>query len=236
MADAAQEAAECGLKGHIISKVDQAGDQLRANDAQRKKDEALARQKGKQPPGTTVKTGRNACGMLNHEWSRCTLKGHPDANRTREPWAETEVGRRYAAAGKSSLKFAENEHGTKVSMGAVKEPKKADKKPWVKKGKSTLRSDAPLLAVICSTDPSYLIAGRLHGTQNITNSNTPLTSMQVKTLIDSGAVQGDYCSRAVGDWVRQHYPECWCAADSEEEITLATEGSSTTSLGTCIVI
>jgi hypothetical protein len=93
-----------------------------------------------------------------------------------------------------------------------------------------------MLAALCSTsDPSYLIAGRIHANHEITNPAIPFTSMQVHALIDSGGVHGDYCSRAVGEWVRQHYPDCWRAADSEEEISLATKGSSTTSLGTCHV-
>jgi hypothetical protein len=58
--------------------------------------------------------------------------------------------------------------------------------------------------------------------------------MQVDTLLDTGAVQGDYCSRAVGDYVRQHCPENWRAADEEETIALAASGTSTMALGSCI--
>ncbi|KAJ1395250.1 hypothetical protein B484DRAFT_407649 [Ochromonadaceae sp. CCMP2298] len=41
-----------------------------------------------------------------------------------------------------------------------------------------------------------------------------------------GAVLDNYCSEAVGDWVREHHPDCWDADINTEPVDLACIGSS----------
>jgi hypothetical protein len=107
------------------------------------------------------------------------------------------MGLRYAAQGKTQVKYRQDEKDNKIVMPG---------------------------------------AEILRGTCDVTNTLTPSAYMQVNSLLDAGAVLGNYCSRAVGDWVHQHRPECWRTAGGVEEIALATEGASTTSLGSCFII
>ncbi|KAJ1384894.1 hypothetical protein B484DRAFT_426023, partial [Ochromonadaceae sp. CCMP2298] len=64
-----------------------------------------------------------------------------------------------------------------------------------------------------------------------------IKAKKVKALLDTGAVVGNYCSIAVGEWTRQHFPQCWSDTESTESVDLATNGSSTEPLGSiCIDI
>ncbi|KAJ1397548.1 hypothetical protein B484DRAFT_406937, partial [Ochromonadaceae sp. CCMP2298] len=192
---AIQEATECGLAARRIPQIDHAGDRVRLdNDKRRRVD--TDRLKNTDPPAEG--TPCNACGKINHKRRDCKLKNHPDSNKTREPWATSDCGRRYAKAGKSELKWGENEDEGQITMGPSMLTKpttnnKGDKPKWQQK-----------------KDKAH-----------------PYPGMQVETLLDTGAVQGDYCSRAVGYYVRQHCPENWQAADEEETIALAASGTST---------
>ncbi|KAJ1397475.1 hypothetical protein B484DRAFT_425037 [Ochromonadaceae sp. CCMP2298] len=110
---AIQEATECGLAARRIPKVDHAGDRVRVDDDKRRRGE-IDRQRDPTPaegdPG-------NACGKVNQKWRVCKLKHHPHVNKTREAWAASEVGRRYERAGKSELKWGEDENGGQITMG-----------------------------------------------------------------------------------------------------------------------
>ncbi|KAJ1419366.1 hypothetical protein B484DRAFT_400203 [Ochromonadaceae sp. CCMP2298] len=198
---AIQEATECGLAARRIPKVDPAGDRVRTNDEKHRRGETDRQRDPTPADGDPC----NACGKVNHKWRDCKLKTHPHVNKTREAWATSEIGRRYAKAGKSELKWGEDENGGPVTMGPAQIPYKS--KPDHKGGKG----DKPKWQQ--KKDKAHSGPG-----------------IQVETLLDTGAVQGDYCSRAVGDYVRQHCLEDWQAADEEESIALAASGTSTMAL------
>ncbi|KAJ1399359.1 hypothetical protein B484DRAFT_471537, partial [Ochromonadaceae sp. CCMP2298] len=205
-----QEAAECGM-GRRPSKQDQDPETVPRGEQQIKSAEAQARLRAESVP----EGGCTGCGMLKHGLKDCRLTQHPHFNKSSQPWAASSMGQRYAAQSKTQLKYGQDVKDNKIVMpGAA--PKKsfdkgAKKQPW--QGKR----------------------GSLRGTCDITNTLTPPAYMQVNSLLDTGAVLGNYCSRAVGEWVRQHRPECWRTAEGVEEIALATEGASTTSLGSCFI-
>jgi hypothetical protein len=152
--------------------------------------------------------------MSNHSRPKCSLTGHPDYNASGD-WATSKPGKLYAAAVKKRLRFGEDIKGgpngqiktlrTRPGGGRGK-PK--GNKTWVKKGNNHAH-DAPLLASLCHTsDPQYLITGRLTGARNNITSNYPISHTQCKVLLDTGAVMGNYCSKQIGNWVRATHPEC----------------------------
>jgi hypothetical protein len=165
------------------------------------------------------------CGMTNHKLADCRLDGHPHYNKTTNvPWLNGTWGVRYAAAGKTCLKYGMDEKGNKIEMRQSAAPLKKrsdreEKKKFQKKREYHAHG-AIILASIASVN---------------TKSNSPAPHMQLKTLLDTGAVMGNYCSKAVGDWLRATHPDCWSDVDSGEDVALAAEGSSTTPLGHCII-
>jgi hypothetical protein len=115
-----------------------------------------------------------------------------------------------------------------TATGAT-QPKKAN--TWKKKGTLHLDNDMLLLTHILSNShitPTYLIDGHVQCDTAYSQSK-----FQVAALLDTGAVQGDYCSKAVGDWVRQHCPDNWQAADEGGEVALAAAVLITKPLGSC---
>jgi hypothetical protein len=232
-----QEAAECGMGCRPSKHVLKEHDSNPRGDQQIKSAEAQARLRAE----VVSDGGCTGCGMLRHGLKDYRLTQHPHFNKSSQSWATSTIGLRYAAQGKTQLKYGQDQKDNKIVMptAAPKKPfdKAAKKQPWQsKKGKCTLHIDAPYFAALCAiSDPSYFIAGSLRGTHNITNTLTPPAYMQVNSLLDTGAVLGNYCFRVVDEWVRQHHLECWRTAESVEEIALATEGASTTSLGSCFI-
>jgi hypothetical protein len=69
----------------------------------------------------------------------------------------------------------------------------AAKKPWKKQGMLALINN-PILRV--SATPEYLREGRFH--------LTTLFSRPVRVLFDSGAVQGNFVSAVLGEWIRSY--------------------------------
>jgi hypothetical protein len=66
------------------------------------------------------------------------------------------------------------------------------------------------------------------------HDNTPhhdTTPLTVQVLLDTGAVIDNYCSKAVGDWVRRRFPQSWETDDTSEPVNLAAIGASTVNLG-----
>ncbi|KAJ1387950.1 hypothetical protein B484DRAFT_484691, partial [Ochromonadaceae sp. CCMP2298] len=169
-----QEAAECGM-GRRPSKQDQDQETVPKGEQQIKSAEAQARLRAEAVP----EGGCTGCGMLKHGLKDCRLTQHPHFNKSSQTWATSTMGLRYAAQGKTQLKYGQDEKDNKIVMPAAAPKKpfdKAAKKPW--QGKR----------------------GSLCGTHNITNTLTPPAYMQVDALLDTGAVLGNYCSRAVGEW------------------------------------
>ncbi|KAJ1410374.1 hypothetical protein B484DRAFT_468586 [Ochromonadaceae sp. CCMP2298] len=113
----------------------------------------------------------NGCGGSKHKYRDCPMKQHPDFNASRAAWADSDVGKRYAAVSKNRLTFGVNEKGDKVVGGQAVRPKGQ----WAGKKGKHLHIDAPLLdhlfAVLKNTDDKYLVTGAVHGTQ--TNTDTP---------------------------------------------------------------
>jgi hypothetical protein len=201
ISQASIEAAECGLT--YKRKQDAEGEHQRAKDAAQKTRQNMSRQRDIQD--LEVLDPCPGCGMTNHKLADCRLDGHPHYNKTTNvPWLNSTWGVRYAAAGKTCLKYGMDEKGNKMEMRQSAAPlKKRSDREEKKKFQKKLEyhaHDAIILASICSsTDPNYLVAGRLTGASVKTKSNFPVPHMQVKTLLDTGAVMGNYCSKAVGD-------------------------------------
>jgi hypothetical protein len=111
-----------------------------------------------------------------------------------------------------------------------------ERRAWQKgAGECNYTIDAPYLASICSTNDSYLVAGSLTGSCDVdtTNASTPLLPVQV--LLDTGVVVDNYCSKAIGVWMRQNCPESWTADSTSEPVNLAAVGTATAPLGSCII-
>jgi hypothetical protein len=109
------------------------------------------------------------------------------------------------------------------------------------RGKSNLRADALFLNAICGKLaamriaglPHYLITGALQGAGD-SDTNPPTHSpLSVQVLLDTRAVLDNYCSKAVRNWVRQHWPQCWHAAGNAEDVALACLGTKARPSSTC---
>ncbi|KAJ1403761.1 hypothetical protein B484DRAFT_437327, partial [Ochromonadaceae sp. CCMP2298] len=101
---------------------DAEGDHQRSRDQARITREALSRErdingKTKSCPG---------CGRGGHTIEDCRIPYHPHYNKSGKPWAQSEHGMRYTAAGVAQLKYGEDEKGNKIAMGE----KPANAKPY----------------------------------------------------------------------------------------------------------
>jgi hypothetical protein len=159
----------------------------------------------------------NGCGGKGHKYKDCPKSSHADFNKGRDEWAKSESGKRLKALGKSSI-------SGDAAAGAKQQ-----------RGRCNYAHDAPYLAAICANDDSYLIAGSLTGSCDANTINASTTLLPVQVLLDTGAVVDNYCSKAVGVWMRQHFPESWSADSTNEPVALAAVGTATAPLGVCIM-
>jgi hypothetical protein len=140
------EAAECGLATSRIGKHDLQGNLVRAQDD-------LARQRDVPPSGALGKNC-HGCRKDNHVRNvgpvlTCKLSVHPHFNKVGK-WSESEHGKRYAAAGKSEIKWGKDEKGDPVTTGtATTGAAKANKKAkWENKKYGMLHlHDVPTISV-----------------------------------------------------------------------------------------
>jgi hypothetical protein len=166
----------------------------------------------------------NGCGCPGHMYRDCNKTAHPDFNSSKLAWALFDVGKRLATAGKTHIGYDRGDAG--------------GKKPWEKKKKSGmyLTHDLPFLAALRAPDTEYLIVGLLRGAStDITNTYKHTDPLSVQVLLDTGAVMDNYCSKAVGKWVRLHFPKCWNAGTNTEPVNLACNGTVTEPLGRCTI-
>ncbi|KAJ1385547.1 hypothetical protein B484DRAFT_484779, partial [Ochromonadaceae sp. CCMP2298] len=152
----------------------------------------------------------NGCGGTGHKYKECNKTAHPDFNSSKLAWALSDVGKRLAAAGKSKSVNDRDDAG--------------GKKPWEKKRGEHFHTDAPLLAALCVADESYLVTATVVGAVTPNDSITPLT---VQALLDTGAVIDNYCSKAVGNYIRHNHPKSWSADTTHEPVNMAAIGTST---------
>ncbi|KAJ1408379.1 hypothetical protein B484DRAFT_469106, partial [Ochromonadaceae sp. CCMP2298] len=137
ISQASIESAECGLTYKRIGKQDTEGEHQRAKDAAHKTHQNLSRQRDIQEPEFLDPCP--GCGMTNHTLAKCRLDGHPHHNKTTNvPWLNGTWGVRYAAAGKTCLKYGMDEKGNKIEMRKFEAPLKIrpdreDKKKFQKK-------------------------------------------------------------------------------------------------------
>ncbi|KAJ1385645.1 hypothetical protein B484DRAFT_410442 [Ochromonadaceae sp. CCMP2298] len=105
--------------------------------------------------------------MNNHSRPTCSLTGHPDYN-TSGDWSTSKHGKLYAAAGKNRLRYGEDVKGN--PNGQIKAPRTQGGKPDKDK-------------------KSY------HNKKREYAHDAPL--LAVESLLDTGAVLGNYCSKRV---------------------------------------
>jgi hypothetical protein len=143
----------------------------------------------------------NGCGGKGHAIKQCPLRTHKDFNTSKLAWAKSEAGVRLKLLGKSAI-------SGDAAAGAKH------------RGECNFVHDAPLLATLCASNDHYFVPGVIFGTgANTTDPNHPTLTVQV--LPDTGAVIDNYCSEAVGDWVRLRFPECWDANSNSDTVNLA---------------
>jgi hypothetical protein len=219
---ASEEIEACGIHYRPLSQSTQEptmGKRALKLEANRLKNKANA--KGRLPgfggggalPKEFVEFVCNGCGGKGHAYKQCPLADHKDFNKGHLGWAKSDAGKRLKALGKSAIS-ADAPAGAKQQRGECNHV-----------------HDAPHLAALCTANDSYLVAGSLTGSCDANTTNESTTALQVRVLLDTGAVVDNYGSKAVGDWMRQNAPASWSEDSSSEPVGLAAIGTATEPLG-----